>query len=266
MSAADLFEKRGAGRLHPALYRLVFAAFRACRTWRSDLKGPARGRLFEQTLYGEWEGRRLELDTRAGGRLVRGYRSASGLIHENDGVIVAPDLTVHVEAKHLTDVVPKNEVLVFNQKGLDYFAAEAVDLRRRPFYRVLISGGPVSDEVRSFALLWGIVLVDPDRLPLPVLHWIVGSSLAMPEHLRRSALTLWREVPRFVTPLQDRVRRLSECLSAPGTEIVSRSAIGFMLNAQAVIGEALWQLLDMHDPDWLDANISSGLLSVVAAT
>jgi hypothetical protein len=98
--------------------------------------------------------------------------------YENDGVIAASDLTVHLEAKHLRGEVSKNDLMVFNQKGLDYLLGGATQFRRRPLYRLFLSGSSLSHEARRFALLWGIVAVEPNRLPLPLLHWLVGSSHA----------------------------------------------------------------------------------------
>ena len=59
-------------------------------------------------------------------------------------VIAASDLTVHLEAKHLRGEVSKNDLMVFNQKGLDYLLGGATQLRRRPLYRFFLSGSSLS--------------------------------------------------------------------------------------------------------------------------
>ena len=53
-----------------------------------------------------------------------------------------PDVTVHFELKHLLAEVTKNDVLIFNQKGLDFLLAEDHMIRRFPFYRILLERWP----------------------------------------------------------------------------------------------------------------------------
>jgi hypothetical protein len=64
--------------------------------------------------------KRLWLSERAGSQTLCDATSASGLRHESDGVITCADMILHVETKHLTESVFKNDLMVFNQKGLDF--------------------------------------------------------------------------------------------------------------------------------------------------
>lgn len=260
MTQPPLFNIRQIGRLHPVLYRATLAAFQVCRTWAgAGLTGPERGRAFEQALYDAFGRFHLELGGRAGGHSIRGSRSASGFLHESDGVIVAPDVTVHIEAKHLTGSVPKNELLIFNQKGFDYLAADAPQVRKRPFYRLLVSGTALRPEARSFAMMWGIGLVEPDRIPIPLLHWLAGSSLEWPVRPRTSADVLWRSLPRLVAPLQDRIRRLSDCVGGRGGEIITRTSLETMAAIQLQASEVLSRLLDERFPQWLETGLFDAL-------
>jgi hypothetical protein len=122
-------------------------------------------------------------------------------MHENDAVLAFPDFTVHCELKHLSGELSKNELLIFNQKGIDHLLAEGRTLRRLPFYRVILSGGLVSPAARRFAVQWGILIVEPDRLSFLVLHNLCGRIVPP---LRNVPLQtqddLWGEVPRLVTP------------------------------------------------------------------
>lgn len=247
----DLFAVRGSGRLHPIVYRLALGGFALARLWDGGgLQGAARGRGFEAALYrfcGRWG---LRLSERAGARTLRGVRSASGLRHESDGVIAAPDATVHIETKHLTGEVSKADLMIFNQKGLDHILTGDKQVCRRPLYRMLLSGSPLSHEARRFALAWGIAVVEPDRLPLPLLHWLAGSSLSpQPTALSDRA---WEEVPRLVVPLQERLLRLSACLDGCGAALSDHRLDSALRDIQERDGGRYWSLLDRQDPLWLE--------------
>lgn len=176
----DLFQTRSIGRLHPTFYRAVLGAFALVSCWEEGrLAGPARGRALEQAFYRLCAFAGLRLTERAGSRTVRGVRSASGMQHESDAVIVSADMTLHVEMKSLFGDVPKNDLMLFNQKGIDFILSDAREIRSRPFYRLFLTTTPLSFEARRFAAIWGISVVEPDRLPLAVLHWLVGSDIEL---------------------------------------------------------------------------------------
>lgn len=245
----NFFEVRGAGRLHPTIYRLALGGFALARYWEAeDLRGPARGRAFEAALYHFCELYDLRLSERAGSCTFLGVRSASGLRHESDAVIAAPAVTIHVEVKHLAGQVSKDDLMLFNQKGLDFLMAGDPQICRRPLYRVFLSGSSLSREARKFAIAWGIAVVEPDWLPLPLLHWLVGSSLS-PSGIR--ADRIWDEVPRLVLPLQERLTRLSTCLDRHDTCLAGHR-MDVVLDFQEREGDDYWSSLDHHDPQWLE--------------
>ena len=128
-----------------------------------DYVGPARGRALEQAFYRLCRFTGLRLTEQAGSRTLRGVSSASGLSHESDAVIVAADITVHVEMKSLFGEVPKHDLMLFNQKGMDFILADAPELRSRPCYRLFLTTSPVTPAARRFAAIWGIGLVERDR-------------------------------------------------------------------------------------------------------
>ncbi|HEV7372247.1 hypothetical protein [Arenibaculum sp.] len=256
----DHFAVRRDGRLHPLLYALPLNCFALARYWDgSTLTGPTRGRAFENAFYRACERSGLPLDERAGSRTLRGAATASGFSHESDAVFVAPDVTVHVELKHLSSPVSKTDLMVFNQKGLDFLLGGDPRLCRRPLHRVFVSGSRLSDEARRFALVWGIVTVEPDRLPLPLLHWILGSSLAPPRGLRTAPEEAWRWIPIMVAALQDRLRRMAECAGG-GEDVLARGRIDHALvTLQRDDGALFWRALDAQDPLWLE-HVWAGLV------
>ncbi|WP_137141139.1 hypothetical protein [Azospirillum brasilense] len=249
----DQFEVRREGRLHPLLYRLALYGLALARFWEGPgLTGPTRGRAFEEALYDACARTGLPLRERAGSRTLRGAATASGFGHESDAVFAAADLTVHVELKHLSHPVAKTDLMVFNQKGLDFLLGGDPQLRRRPLYRMFVSGTPLSDDARRFALVWGIVAIEPNRLPLPVLHWLAGSTMPPPRGLRIPPERIWQRVPALVAPLQDRLRRMAVCVTA-GEEVVTRGRIEDALVAlQDGDGALMWRALEAEDPLWLE--------------
>jgi hypothetical protein len=261
----DFFEARSDARLHPLLYRAAFGCFALARLWESNgIAGPQRGRSFEAALYAFCEREHFSLQERAGSRTLYGVRSASGLLHESDGVISAPDLILHIETKHLSAEVSKNDLIVFNQKGLDFVLTGDCRVRSRPLYRLFLSGSALSREARRFALLWGIVIIEPDFLPLPLLHWLAGSTFSVDIDKQEIPTRIWRDVPIFVTSLQERVRRLPNCLGSI-EEILTPARIDWVLDQlQDKIGTEWWRRLEYRDPFWLE-NVYASIMQPVPA-
>jgi hypothetical protein len=222
------------------------------------MPGPERGRMFEKLFCHYCNQKRLPLSERPGSRTVNGQKSASGFNHESDAVIALPGFVVHVELKYLSCELNKNELLIFNQKGLDFLASSSSSLRRRPLYRLLLSGRLVSQEARRFALQWGIVIVEPDRLPLLLIHKLAGSCIpglknqaaAMQDHI-------WTEIHQIVAPLQKRLQRLASIIDA-GEPLVGELRMERVLNAyQLCFGDACWSALDETQPGWLEEHYES---------
>jgi hypothetical protein len=249
----DLFQTRSLGRLHPTFYRAVLGAFALASCWEAgDLVGPARGRALERAFYRLCAFAGLRLTERAGSRTLRGVRSASGLQHESDAVIGAADITVHVEMKSLFGDVPKNDLMLFNQKGIDFILSDAHEIRSRPCYRVFLSRTPLSFEARRFAAIWGIAVVEPDRLPLAVLHWLVGSDLklGLPPLIDRDRA--WIGIPKLLMPLQAQLRRVATILDRSEQPIADGEIDAVLQCLQAADGAAYWAALDRRDPFWLE--------------
>jgi len=165
---------------------------------------------------------------------------------------------VHVELKYLSYELNKNELLIFNQKGLDFLASSSSSLRRRPLYRLLLSGRLVSQQARRFALQWGIIIVEPDRLPLLLIHQLAGSCI--PGLKPRAAAMqdqIWTEIPQVMAPLQKRLQRLASIIDA-SEPLVGELRMDRVLNAyQLWFGDACWSALDDIEPSWLEGRYES---------
>lgn len=251
----SLFRRREDRYFPQALYELTVDLFALVQHWRPTVYGAERGRLFEGLLYRYANARQLPLSEKAGARTVRGVRAASGFMHENDAVLAFPDFTVHCELKHLSGELSKNELLIFNQKGIDYLLAEERTLRRLPFYRVILSGGLLDPAARRFAVQWGIVIIEPDRLPLLLLHDLCGRVVpalrSVPLHTQDE---LWDELPCLLSPLQDRLSRMCRLLQSGDEEcVIGNYRMNWAIDhVQREIGDFFWDAMDEQNPAWLE--------------
>lgn len=240
--------------LPPVLHELSLDMFAIIEHWDpSGLRACERGRFFEQILYRYCDYRRWTLSERAGSRTVRGQYAASGFMHESDGVVVTPELTLMLELKYLGGELGKNELLVFNQKGLDVLAADGRDLRSKPLYRAIVSGSILTPAARRFAAQWGILVIEPERIPLPLLHRFAAERAGdggRPSPQVREAVL--REVPQLVVPLQARLRRLVRLLDEDD-ELVGAHRLDRVLgHYQRVVGDDYWSAMDAKVPGWLE--------------
>lgn len=217
--------------------------------------GAQRGRNFEQLFYDLCDRRGIHLSERAGARTVAEGRSASGLPHEVDGATRTVEYITHWELKHLSRGVPKNELLIFNGKGLDFLQGTRRPAAHKPVLRFLLSGASVRDECRYFAVVWGIMIIEPFRLPLPLLYEAVARGAAV--CLSPAECDVVRErVYWACRPLQSVVTELHEWSSAlsgpspcgPGALRISKE----VLDVQEQIGATVVDYLDEHHHDWLD--------------
>lgn len=185
---------------------------------------------------------------------MNGEKSASGFRHEQDAVIVSPSLSIHMELKHLSDPLNKNELLIFNGKGLDFLFGGSESLRKKPLYRILMSGHVISSEARRFAIQWGICVIEPDWLPLPLLHYLtncnisddVSNDLIDSEEIRMA-------VRMVICPAQERIKRLNDVVVL-GLQPALENRESWILNiVQREYGDAYWIALDnLSGGHWLE--------------
>ena len=245
------------------LYELVADLFAVVQYWWPTVNGPARGRMFEKLLGKHCACKAIPIREGPGSKTVRGTKSASGFMHENDTVLGFGGFTVHFELKHLTTEVNKNDLLIFNQKGLDYLLFENAFFRRTPLYRIFLSGGVLSQEARCFALQWGILVIEPDRLPLLLIHLLAGRIVAN-LHFVPLAIQdeIWEEVPILVSSLQSRISRAARLLEVEEPVLTNGRMDRALDYLQREIGDYYWNALDEINPEWLEGRFDA----IVGAT
>jgi hypothetical protein len=142
--------------------------------------------------------------------------------------------------------------MLFNQKGMDFIVSDACEIRSRPYYRLFLTTSPVSFEARRFAAIWGISVIEPDRLPLAVLHWLAGSDLELGFLPPLDRDRAWIGIPRLLMPLQAQLRRLATILDGTEQAVADCKVDMILERVQAVDGAAYWAALDRRDPFWLE--------------
>jgi hypothetical protein len=139
----------------------------------------------------------------AGFHTLWGLRSASGAAHELDGAARGARAAYLVEAK-ATNHVDKADLAVFEQKVTDYYFSRWQTVADHRWWSLLASAGEVSDATRRVASHRSIVLIDRQRLPLPVvLHHATHRNArgTLPDQLCSEVARL---APRALSALQQR--------------------------------------------------------------
>jgi hypothetical protein len=127
------------------------------------------GRKWERSVQDYLALHSVPVEAALGGYQVFGMVSLSGLHHQVDLTFGAGDALVIAECKAYRQGPSKNEILKFKAATDDYFLALGAGMPRKPIMRVF--GGPIdaSQELRRYAALHGIVLIERNRWPLPFL-------------------------------------------------------------------------------------------------
>jgi hypothetical protein len=216
--------------------------------------GPERGRRFEQLFYKMCEKLGVRLTEKAGSRSIAGQRSTSGLAHEVDGASRAAVATTHWELKHLSTALEKNELLIFNSKGLDYFYDAGPLFQHAPLYRFLLSGNNIRDDSRVFAVQWGITVIEPGRFIIPLIYEAVArgfrQSITQPDQEAVYSLAPWAFRP-LQAVIQDLAARCNSREPVRPSFSVARRAKE-AIDMQEQVGIDVLDELEDEYPDWVN--------------
>lgn len=140
-----------------------------------------RGSAWERMVFDLLAARMVPVESAPGGFQVCGHSSLSGLSHQLDAVFGGPDAMIVAEWKAHHGPIPKNEFLRFKAASDDYLMALARFAPSRPVVRIFGGPGKATVELRRYAALHGIVMLDSLRWPAPVLassefRWPVGTA------------------------------------------------------------------------------------------
>lgn len=223
------------------------------RSARNTRTSPVDGRAWEQAIGDLLRRAPMPNRQRAGLTTLFGVQAASGVAHELDACAAGSGTLIVAECKSQTTGVTKAEAALFHEKMLDFFCAKPGSYCSGRWWRVLASSTPVSDSVRAFCVHLGLVLVEPARLPLPVLLR-VASRPGADMHLREALLQdVVRLAERVVVPLQDKWRYDAEAgeVRCQASTLCS-TEIQDLLWLQEELGDDILDLYDLHQPGTLE--------------
>jgi hypothetical protein len=245
--------------LPPNILDVAVRAYSVVEVGGISGSGPERGRNFEALFYRICDRRGVSLSERAGSRTLAEQRSASGLGHEVDGATRSVTCVTHWELKHLTSRLQKNELLFFHGKGLDFLYGASPLFARTPLLRFLLSGATVREECRYFAALWGIMVIEPERFPLPLIYEAVargaagGLSEAECDAVRFELQWACRPLQAVLHDLASWANGAADARHMP-TRCGPRASYyaAEVMEIQEQIGADVHQRLAEDHPDWID--------------
>ncbi len=102
-----------------------------------------------------------------GAATLAGSRSASGRRNEFDIVLGRSPEVVVVELKNWQQEVPVAEAMLLFQKVLDHWAVKGkIGATVHP---VIVCSSGLTDDARRFCFIWGVVPIEPELIPPPLL-------------------------------------------------------------------------------------------------
>ena len=214
--------------------------------------GSKRGRELEKVFEDYCLSKSLRLVERRGSNTLLGHKSLSGIGHEVDGSIMGSNWSLYVELKAYERYVPKDQVMLFNEKSLDYYFAFFKSGKSYNLYRAFVTDSPLERMARRFCYLWSIIAVEPDRLPIPVIL----------EYLRREKWERFfefailqeieRVLPRYSLPLdQILVRTWGPVASIRirGSALPSPKELDEIEEIHITISDEVLQTIEEEDPE-----------------
>lgn len=215
-----------------------------------DAVGAERGRVWEDAVTKRLAERGIPVESVPGGYRVLGFMAQSGLAHQVDSTLACSDAIILAEWKAYHGALPKNDLLRFKVATDDYFMAFGAAGLSKPVFRLFGGIGEASFELRRYAALHGIALIERDRWPLPIL---ASTEFSWPcNHIDGPSGNEQRALAWAVRPMQRAI-----CPHPPGGFLVPRfpslARIDFVLHLHEHWSDQLWDDIDFElgDPEQL---------------
>jgi hypothetical protein len=224
--------------------------------WLLATYGPAPeslpdGRTWERTVSDSLRHPGIHRRQHAGFTHLFDQRSTSGCRHELDGAADGWAGRVVVEAKARADGLRKDDVALFHLKTFDYYTRALPGASSDRWWRLLVSAGPVREDVRRLCATQAIVVVEPGILPIPVLVWTAGRPEA-DRFLRNPLLQeLLRIGGRAMAPMQQRWAPDGAGGLRYDTTWWKPDALDDLVWLQKEVSEDVLNLYETWDPKWL---------------
>ena len=234
----------------------AFLLARYCKPGHTQAGGRAWERTVSQLLYRSVFTRRQH----AGSLGLFGQDSQSGARHEIDGVGQGPVVTALIESKARTKL-NKSDVAVFHLKCFDFYRKSASEYphqtAKTKWWPLLVSSEPTGETVRRICCDLGVVVCDPQRLPLPALLFAASQPNA-DDHLSEVHLSeLVRLAEPACGPMQQRWRLDTETRTVNlRLDDIDSTDITNLLFLQDELTEDLLEAFEVHAPGKLDQRAS----------
>ena len=207
--------------------------------------GPAvpDGRTWERTVAGLLYRPGFTRRQGPGNHTLFGSLSASGVEHEIDAAADGWRGSVIVECKATGGGITKADVALFHIKVMDFYQRRIATVSTERWWRVLCGTTVSAQPARATAISLGLLICDPDRLPLPVLVRAAGrpsADLHLPELM-----------------LQEIVRLGERALRSQQERWSYRAEAG-----EIRFNPDLWKDGEIKDLMWLEDELSSSLLDL----
>ncbi len=215
--------------------------------------GLPEGRAWERAVLAQLVRPGLSEYQHAGFTTLFGAPSASGCRHELDAAARGWAGQVITECKALGAGVTKSDVAIFDTKTFDHYAAEMPNAADQAWWRLMVSASPVADGVRRLCVMKGIIVIEPGRVPWPVLRWLASRPSAdtrLAEPLLREALRLG---PRACATMQQ--RWVYDGCGGLRWDLTwwTPTDLDDLTYVQEELGYDWLDLLDQNAPGWLEA-------------
>ena len=215
--------------------------------------GLPEGRAWERAVLTQLARPGLSEFQHAGLTALFGVQSASGCHHELDAAARGWAGQVIIECKARGAGMTKSDVAIFDTKTFDHYLAGMPDSAVQVWWRLMVSASPVADSVRRLCAMRGIMVIEPGRVPWPVLCWVASRYSAdtrLAEPLLREALRLG---PRACSTMQQRWAYDGHDGLRWDLTWWTPSDLDDLNYVQEELGGDWLDLLDQHAPGWLEA-------------
>ena len=190
---------------------------------------------------------------RAGKTTLFDTQAASGVAHELDGCAAGKGTVVIVECKSQKSGPTKADVALFHQKVMDFYCAKPEQFSKEHWWRILVSSSPVTDNVREFSTSIGLVLTEPEILPLPVVLWTASrpsADIHLREPLLQEAIRLGEQTLLAFQEMWAYDSKTGKICFKPST--MHSQEIKDLLWLQEHLGSDILNLYDSYRPELLE--------------
>ena len=235
----------------------AFLLARHCSLAHSPESGRAWQQAVSQLLWRPGFTRRQH----AGVLGLFGQGSRSGARHEIDGVGQGPEIGAWIESKARI-MLDKADVAVFHVKCFDLYreaASEYPDQTAKArWWPLLVSSEPTDEAIRKMCCDLGVVVCDPQRLPLPALLFTASRPNA-DDYLSEVHLgELVRLAEAACAPMQQRWRLdIDKREVSLSLDNIDSTEIADLLFLQDEMTEDFLDVFEVHAPGVLDQRASA---------